>query len=464
MAAEIPSSADLMSDRRKYVRRLAVKELIGLQLGVGNRGIVVDLSEGGMRVQAASRVQLLPASLVRFQVPGCSTPVAASCEVAWADDFGKAGLRFTGFSGNSLHDLRRWLMTTTAPVLVEKREDLRAPARPLPLPIPKPQVVTAAPAQRAAPLPVALPAAAPVEDARPALSGNPETFAARLHAMAQNLMRLTAAEGAVVALRQGREIMCQASVGVAPPVGALFQQDSGLAGECVRRATVVWCPDTNDDDRVNRAVCQRLNLRATVLAPVVCGGQVQGVLEVFSSRPHIFDRGDVMAMTRLADIVAEMLEKGEPPPSAQTSAAPAFSNSAAPPAPVSRPLSPPVATPAPTRQSAVPPAPGPTREAALRLPQPRDGVVVCDACGHRNPESARDCESCDVPLRVPELDALLGKGPRISKLLLAAFMVVAPLGCFYAGHETGALMRKPAVQQSQPANTEIARPEVARQM
>ena len=88
----------------------------------------------------------------------------------------------------------------------------------------------------------------------------------------------------------------------------------------------------------------------------------------------------------------------------------------------------------------------------------------CDACGHRNPEYVKDCENCDVPLRVPELEALLDKSPRVSKLLLAAFMIVAPLGCFYAGHEMGVLMRKPAVQKSQPANTDVVRPEVAKQM
>ncbi|MBZ5648409.1 MAG: GAF domain-containing protein [Acidobacteriia bacterium] len=465
MVPEIPPAADLMTDRRKHLRRLTVKELIGLQLGVGNRGIVVDLSEGGMRVQAASRVHLLPASLLRFQVPGCSAPVAASCEVAWADDFGKAGLRFTGFSGNSLHDLRRWLTTTTAPVLVEKKEGIRAQARALPLPIPKPQVVTASAGQRSAPLQVALPQTLPGEDARPAPSSNSDTFEARLHALAQNLITLTAADGAVVALRSGTEIVCRASVGVAPPVGAPFQQDSGLAGECVRKGVVVWCPDTNDDARVNREACQRLNLRATVLAPIVRAGGVQGVLEVFSSRPHIFDRGDVMAMTRLADIVAGLLEKQEAKPSPEKIAVPAVSSAGqrlTPPQVVTGAA--PVVAPPAAPQTIAQPAARPTREAALRLPQPENGILKCDACGHPNPECARVCENCDVPLRVPELEALLDKSPRVSKLLLAAFMIVAPLGCFYAGHEMGVLMRKPAVQKSQPANTDVVRPEVAKQM
>jgi hypothetical protein len=29
-----------------------------------------------------------------------------------------------------------------------------------------------------------------------------------------------------------------------------------------------------------------------------------------------------------------------------------------------------------------------------------DGVLVCDACGHRNPQYVMDCEKCDIPLRL----------------------------------------------------------------
>jgi ribosomal protein L40E len=29
-----------------------------------------------------------------------------------------------------------------------------------------------------------------------------------------------------------------------------------------------------------------------------------------------------------------------------------------------------------------------------------DGVLVCDSCGHRNPQYVMDCEKCDIPLRL----------------------------------------------------------------
>ena len=429
MVPELPP-ADLMTDRRRHTRRLAVKELIGVQLGATNRAIVVDLSEGGMRVQAAERVHLLPSSLVRFEVPGSPGPVQASCELAWADHCGKAGLRFTGFSGNSLQDLRRWLTTATAPVLVEKREEIR---RTLPLPIPKPQVVTG---QRAVLQTSVAPAAGETPVATPA--GKTDTVEARLHAAAQQLMKLTSADGAVVALRSGQQIVCRASVGSAPPLGAPVPSDSGLAGECLRQRAVVWCRDTDNDARVNREVCRRLNLRSTVLVPLLRQGRVEGLLEIFSSQPDIFDRGDVLAMTRMADVITEMLSKQETKGGADKTA----------PAPVAEISS-------ITRT--------PTPEAALRLPQPVNGVLRCDACGHPNPERAEVCESCDVPLRVPELEALLERG-KLPKLVLAFFMTLAPLASFYAGHEMGALTPKHKVIIQQPRRSDVVGPQVAKKM
>jgi len=40
---------------------------------------------------------------------------------------------------------------------------------------------------------------------------------------------------------------------------------------------------------------------------------------------------------------------------------------------------------------------GPRR---LIFPESRDGIIVCDACGHRNPEYLLDCEGCDIPIRL----------------------------------------------------------------
>ena len=34
------------------------------------------------------------------------------------------------------------------------------------------------------------------------------------------------------------------------------------------------------------------------------------------------------------------------------------------------------------------------------FPEPRDGVIICDACGHASPDYLLDCEKCDIPIRL----------------------------------------------------------------
>jgi hypothetical protein len=34
------------------------------------------------------------------------------------------------------------------------------------------------------------------------------------------------------------------------------------------------------------------------------------------------------------------------------------------------------------------------------FPESHDGIIVCDACGHRNPDYLLDCEGCDIPIRL----------------------------------------------------------------
>ena len=46
----------------------------------------------------------------------------------------------------------------------------------------------------------------------------------------------------------------------------------------------------------------------------------------------------------------------------------------------------------------LPPAPVPVHIALF--PQPQNGWIVCDACGHRNPDYLIDCEQCDIPIRL----------------------------------------------------------------
>jgi hypothetical protein len=38
--------------------------------------------------------------------------------------------------------------------------------------------------------------------------------------------------------------------------------------------------------------------------------------------------------------------------------------------------------------------------AAQIFPPAQEGMIVCDLCGHRNPDYLLDCERCDLPIRL----------------------------------------------------------------
>jgi len=48
------------------------------------------------------------------------------------------------------------------------------------------------------------------------------------------------------------------------------------------------------------------------------------------------------------------------------------------------------------------PSPGLHLEVPIRkiFPESHDGIIVCDVCGHHNPDYLLDCESCDIPIRL----------------------------------------------------------------
>ena len=128
----------------------------------------------------------------------------------------------------------------------------------------------------------------------------------------------TRATAAVIALADGDEIVCRASSGNAPSVGARVDPDSGLSGECVRTGKIVRCDDTETDPRADHLVCRHLDLRSMVIVPIRIQGRPAGILEVFSSRPHAFKSADERVLGHVADLVAEIAlrqPKAAPPPS-----------------------------------------------------------------------------------------------------------------------------------------------------
>ncbi len=134
----------------------------------------------------------------------------------------------------------------------------------------------------------------------------------------ERMCNVTSATAAAIALVDGSEIVCRASGGNAPSIGARVDPDSGLSGECLRTGDIVRCEDTETDPRADRLVCRSLELRSIVIVPVRHQGRPGGVLEVFSSRPYAFESGDEKVLGQLAELVAEIAVR-QPQPTAPLS-------------------------------------------------------------------------------------------------------------------------------------------------
>jgi putative methionine-R-sulfoxide reductase with GAF domain len=135
---------------------------------------------------------------------------------------------------------------------------------------------------------------------------------ATLQLLAERAQYITGASGVAIALRQGDDMICSASVGPsAPELGAHLQIDSGLSAESVRTRKTLHCEDAANDSRVNRESCRAFGIASVVVMPLVRGEEVFGVFELLASRPHAFEDRDFVALQRLAEMIQTAVEHAE---------------------------------------------------------------------------------------------------------------------------------------------------------
>jgi TonB family protein len=124
--------------------------------------------------------------------------------------------------------------------------------------------------------------------------------------------QLTSASGAALAMWKDGAMVCRARSGdVAPPLGAQLSAVSGISGECLRTGKMQHCTDTENDPLVDVEVCRSLGLRAIAVLPIQGWRGINGVLEVFSTRPEAFTERDIILLQQLAGL-AERARASQP--------------------------------------------------------------------------------------------------------------------------------------------------------
>jgi N-acetylmuramoyl-L-alanine amidase/putative methionine-R-sulfoxide reductase with GAF domain len=125
-----------------------------------------------------------------------------------------------------------------------------------------------------------------------------------LQLVAERAQTITGADGIAIALAEGDEIICRASVGeMAPDRGVRLDAKAGFSGACFRTGRIVRCDDSEKDPRVNVEACRRLGTRSMVAVPLLGQQSVVGLLEAFSTEPFGFNDSDVRSLNLLAELI-----------------------------------------------------------------------------------------------------------------------------------------------------------------
>jgi hypothetical protein len=98
-------------DRRAYARTNSAL-LTYVELGGGNGGIALNLSEGGLAITSAELLMSDYLPSVRFQLPRSDVWIEASGKVAWTSDSRKdAGVQFIDLADSDREKIRQWIAT-----------------------------------------------------------------------------------------------------------------------------------------------------------------------------------------------------------------------------------------------------------------------------------------------------------------------------------------------------------------
>ena len=111
IASSHSAAAAVALRRKRQHHRHQINSLAYVNIGQGNGGIIRDLAETGIAIQAVAPLQINQQVQLRFELVSPRVRVETMGRVAWADSSGQAGVEFTGLQQRSRRLLKEWLFT-----------------------------------------------------------------------------------------------------------------------------------------------------------------------------------------------------------------------------------------------------------------------------------------------------------------------------------------------------------------
>lgn len=262
---------------------------------------VLDISEQGAAIQTSSSWNINRVLNLCLDLSETQTYLYTTGYVVWSDNKGRIGVRFPELPPESRRKLKEWLFLNAmvgAANYVARHGDVQSEVDRWNTAVPQHAPVPAE--QTRADYTTTLTALTAV---RREVEAHGLNLTAALQLIAERCRTFTLADGAAIALAEDGVMLCRASSGDAPPVGATLEIGSGFSGYCARTGFLQRCDDTEMDPRVDRESCRMLGIRSIIAVPIRLGDTVVGLLEVFSSKAHAFNDRDGTILQRLADTV-----------------------------------------------------------------------------------------------------------------------------------------------------------------
>ena len=312
-AETVQSWNPALGDRRRRVRQKAHAPAYA-SLNTNSSGMVldlnevVDISEDGIAIQTATPPEPNTSLNLSLDLSETKSFIHTTGDVVWSDRSGRVGIRFPNLPYASVQQLKEWLflnaITACSNHMAAQGLHLRTAAqRSEPLGT---SAVENGDAPIASDYTEMLGALGAVQREVEGLGSNLDRA---LQLVVERAQTFTRATGAAIALQEGDRMVCRASAGDAPPVGAGLQIGSGFSGECVRTGQLLRCDDAATDPRVDHESCRALGIRSMIAIPIHVQGAVAGLLEIFSPRPHAFGDNDNIVIRRLAESTARAVRR-----------------------------------------------------------------------------------------------------------------------------------------------------------
>lgn len=251
---------------------------------------IVDISEDGMSIQCHTPLEVQTHLNLCLDLAECPQHIYTTGQVIWSNPSGRAGFRFADLPSESLARLREWLFVNVMAGVANGEAEIAA---------------YASARNTAPPRPSHTDTLAAISAVQRQVENLGSDLKAALQLIAERAQSLVRASGVAIALADSDPdfMVCRASSGNAPPIGARLQLGSGFSGHCIKNAVPVRCDDSELDARVDAPSCRALGIRSILAAPVRAGDKSVGLIEAFSPQPNTFTEADAKTLQRFADTV-----------------------------------------------------------------------------------------------------------------------------------------------------------------